>query len=71
MKLWQRLWLLFTVIWVVLAGLNAGTIIAFSEGVEREKAIRPIVIGVLVPPVLYLVLWAWAKWKSKSEPDPE
>ena len=49
------MWLLFTVIWVLVAGLNAMTIIAFSEGAEREKAALPIALGVLV--TLWLRVW--------------
>jgi hypothetical protein len=60
MRLWQRLWLLFTVIWVVVSGLNAFTILAFSEGaIEQEKAVRPIILGVVVPPVLYGIGFLW------------
>ena len=57
--LWKKLWLLFTVIWVVVSGLNAGTILAFSE--EREKALRPILLGVIVPAVLYLFGLGWQR----------
>ena len=64
MPLWKRLWILFTVIWVVLAALNAGTILAFSED-ESEKAVRPIVLGLVVPVVLYLVLLAWQRLRRK------
>ena len=64
MALWQKLWLLFTVIWVVVAGLNAATIVAFAEGVEREKAIAPIVLGIAVPAALYGVLWVWARLRK-------
>jgi hypothetical protein len=73
MRLWQKLWLLFTVIWVVVAGLNAFTILAFSEGdIERQKAIQPIVIAVVVPVVLYVVGMVWAYFrKKKSGSDPE
>ena len=63
MALWKKLWILFTVIWVVVAALNAGTIIAFSG--EPEKSVRPIVIGVVVPIVLYGVLWVWARLRRK------
>ena len=57
---------------MVVSALNAVTIIAFSEGpLEQQKAVRPILIGILVPPILYLIGWAWAKWKGKSEPDPD
>ena len=49
---WKKLWVLFTVIWVVVSALNAGTIIAFSE--EEGKAWRPILLGIGVPAVLFL-----------------
>jgi hypothetical protein len=51
------------VIWVVVAALNAGSILAFSE--EHEKALRPIVLGLVVPAVLYLVLLAWQRLRRK------
>ena len=65
MRLWQKLWLLFTVIWLVVSGLNAFTILAFSEGAEQEKAIRPIVLAILVPAVLYAVGYLWEKLRKK------
>jgi type VI protein secretion system component VasK len=65
LPLWKRFWLLFTVIWVVVAVLNAGSILAFGDEVEAEKAIRPIIIGIAVPIVLYLVLWAWQRLTRK------
>ena len=64
MALWKKLWILFTVIWVVVSGLNAGTILAFSPD-EQEKALQPIVIGLVVPIVLYLVLLAWQRLRRK------
>ena len=64
MQLWKKLWILFTVIWVVVAGLNAATILAFSPD-EQEKAVRPILIGIVVPIVLYGVLWVWQRLKRK------
>jgi len=64
LPLWKRLWILFTVIWVVVAGLNAGTILAFSED-ESQKAVQPIVIGLVVPAVLYLILLAWQRFGRK------
>ena len=67
MTLWKRLWLLFTVIWVVVSGLNAGTILAFSD--EHEKAWRPIVLGVLVPALLYGIGFAWT-WLRKGSGKP-
>jgi uncharacterized membrane-anchored protein len=62
--LWKKLWLLFTVIWVVVSGLNAGTILAFSPD-EQEKAVRPIVLGIVVPVVLFGVLWVWQRLRRK------
>ena len=64
--LWKKLWLLFTVIWVVVAGLNAGTILAFSD--EPEKAARPIVIGIVVPIVLFGALWVWQRLRRPESP---
>jgi hypothetical protein len=66
MALWKRLWLLFTVIWVVVAGLNVATILVFAEEVEREKALMPSFFAVAVPALLYLagLLWEW--WKARK-----
>ena len=76
LALWQRLWLLFTVIWVIVAALNAGTILAFSEGpIERQKATQPIAYGLIVPVILYLALWGWTALRKRrtkssgSDPD--
>ncbi|HYL88557.1 MAG TPA: hypothetical protein VEU32_07295 [Burkholderiales bacterium] len=63
MALWKKLWILFTVIWVVVAALNAGTIIAFSD--EPEKAVRPIVVGLVVPIALFAVLWVWQRLRRE------
>lgn len=63
MQLWQKLWLLFTVIWVVVSALNAGTILAFSD--EHRKALQPIVLGVAVPAVAYLLGWGWSRLRKK------
>jgi cyanate permease len=64
--LWRKLWLLFTVIWLVVSGLNAATILAFSE--EQQKAVKPIILGVAVPAALYLVLWIWQRLRRRR-PD--
>ncbi len=64
MQLWQKLWLLFTVIWVVVSALNAGTILAFSE--ERAKALQPILLGIAVPALAYLLAWVWARLRKKT-----
>ena len=64
MPLWKRLWLLFTVIWVVVSGLNAATILAFSE--EHEKALRPLVLMIAVPVLLYVMLAGWFRLRRKK-----
>ena len=64
---WKKLWLLFTVIWVVVSGLNAVTILAFSE--EHEKAWRPILLAVSVPAVLYVIGLAWQWLRRKRTPS--
>jgi hypothetical protein len=62
--LWKKFWLLFTVIWLVVSGLNVATILAFSPD-EQEKAIRPMLLGIAVPAVLYAVLWVWMRFRRK------
>jgi hypothetical protein len=63
MALWQKLWLLFAVIWVVVAGLNAATILAFAE---PEKALLPAGLAVLVPAAAYLLFWTWFRLRKKK-----
>lgn len=70
MPLWKKLWLLFATIWVIVAGLNAATILAFAEDTEREKAVTPIALGVVVPAVIYALAWLWQRWRKKGS-DPE
>lgn len=65
MALWKRFWLLLTVIWVVVSGLNAMAILAFSE--ETGKAWRPVLLGIAVPVVAYAILWLWARWRARPE----
>ena len=67
MPLWKKLWLLFAVIWVIVAGLNVATIVAFSESdLEAEKAILPLVFAVAVPAAAYLLAWLWHRWRSRQ-----
>ena len=61
MKLWQKLWLLFTVIWVIVAGLNVASILAFGDEVEPQKALWPAFFGVVVPAAVYCVGWVWER----------
>ena len=65
MPLWKKLWLLFAVIWVIVAGLNVGTILAFSEEEgERAKALAPLILAFAVPAAAYLLAWSWFKLKE-------
>ena len=66
MPLWKRLWLLFTVIWLVVAGLNVATILAFAEGAERDKAWLPLLWGFAVPALVYAAGWLWNRWKTRK-----
>ena len=63
---WKKIWLLFTAIWVVVVGLQAFTIIAFSDE-QQEKAVQPLVLLVAVPALLYLIglTWDWLRKKNK------
>jgi len=63
MPLWKKLWLLFAVIWLVVSALNAGTILAFSE--QQGKAVRPIVLGLGVPALAYLLAWLWHRRRRR------
>ena len=66
MPLWKKLWLLFSVIWVVVATLNIVTILAFAEGeLEQGKALYPLLFAVLVPAAAYLLLQAWFRLRRK------
>ena len=49
-------------IWVIVSALNAGTILAFSD--EQEKALRPVVLGVSVPLLLYLIGLGWQRLRA-------
>jgi hypothetical protein len=71
LKLWQKLWLLFAVIWLVVSLLNIGTILAFADESEWRKAVRPAILTVAVPAVLYLAGLAWQWWKRRSGVEPE
>ena len=65
MKLWQKLWLLFTVIWVALSLLNLGIMFAAGES-EPDRAATLAVLAVAVPAALYLAAWAWNAWRARS-----
>lgn len=65
LALWQRLWLLVSSIWAVVALLNAATIWFVGDEFERARVGVPLASAVLVPTVLYSVLWAWMRWRSR------
>ena len=66
---WRKLWLLFTVIWVVVTGLQIMTILMVGE--EPEKVWRPIVLLFSVPVPLYLVGLGWQWLRRKRKPSEE
>ena len=66
---WRKIWLLFTVIWVVVTGLQAATILAIGEE-PPEKAWRPLVLLVVVPAVLYVIGVVWERLRRRF-PRPE
>ncbi|MGH8689497.1 MAG: hypothetical protein ACREUS_00570 [Burkholderiales bacterium] len=63
---WKKLWLLFAAIWLVVAALQAVTILAFSPE-EQEKALQPALLAVLVPAVLYLAGWLWERFRKRGQ----
>lgn len=64
---WRKWWLLFAVIWFVIAALQVFTILAFSVD-ERDKALQPALYGVGVPAVAYLIGWLWEFISRRRSP---
>ena len=62
MKLWKKLWLLFTVIWVIVAALNIVSILAFGDEVEPRKALWPAFFAFAVPAAAYALGWVWERF---------
>jgi hypothetical protein len=62
--MWRKWWLLFTVIWVVVAAMQVVTIVVFSPD-EQGKALQPIGLGVLVPAALYVLGLVWERLRKK------
>jgi len=67
MALWKRLWILFTVIWVVVGLLNAATLIALADKLQYEKLPPMLAFTFGVPAVVYLAGWARERWRSRKE----
>ena len=61
--MWRKWWLLFAVIWVVVAGIQVAVILATWE--EAEKALQPFLLGIAVPAALYAVGWVVERLKRK------
>jgi len=64
-KLWQKLWLLFSAIWVVVASLNVVSILAFGDEIAPEKALWPAFFGLAVPAAAYALGWLWQELTAK------
>ena len=65
--LWRKFWLLFTVIWLVVAGLNIFSILAFAEGeIDREKVWWPVLLAFTVPAALYGLGRLWEFFKKNQ-----
>jgi hypothetical protein len=62
--MWRKWWLLFTVIWVVVALIQVGSILAFSE--EPGKALQPLILGFAVPAALYVLGWIWERLRNSG-----
>ena len=60
---WRKWWLLFAVLWGVVAALQVFTILAFSPD-EQGKALQPALYGVGVPAAAYLLGWLWERFIS-------
>jgi hypothetical protein len=60
--MWRKWWMLFSVIWGVVAAIQVGVILATAE--ETDKALQPLVLGIAVPAFLYLVGWAWERLRK-------
>ena len=67
MKLWQKLWLLFTVIWVVVAALNVVAILAFGDEVPPQKALWPTFFAFAVPATAYALGWLLDRWRNRGD----
>ena len=67
---WRKWWLLFAVLWGVIAALQVITILAFSPD-EQAKALQPALFGVGVPAAAYLLGWIWERVSTSRERRPK
>jgi hypothetical protein len=61
--MWRKWWLLFSVIWAVVAAIQVAVILGTSE--ETEKALQPLLLGIGVPAALYFLGWLWERLRKK------
>ncbi len=61
--MWRRWWLLFAVIWMVVAAIQVAVILGTSE--EPEKALQPFLLGIAIPAGLYCVGWVVERLRNK------
>ncbi|HEU5178594.1 MAG TPA: hypothetical protein VFU24_14170 [Burkholderiales bacterium] len=66
---WRKWWLLFAVLWGVVAALQVITILAFSPD-EQAKALQPALFGVGIPAAAYLLGWVWERVAISRERRP-
>ncbi len=57
MPVWKRFWILFTVIWVFVALLNALTTLAFAEEIPPDRLPTLLAVAIGVPAALYAAGW--------------
>jgi hypothetical protein len=62
--MWRKWWLLFSVIWFVVAAIQVAVILGTSE--EPAKAIQPFVLGIAVPAALYALGWIVERLRRNS-----
>lgn len=65
MALWRRFWLLFSAIWVLVAGLNAATLLFFDDEPDKQKILVVTAIGIGVPAAAYLLGWLLERWRQR------
>ena len=69
MPLWKKLWLLFTVLWVLVGLLHVATILALEDPVASGGLWLPVAITLVGPPIAYLLAWlaVWLRARGGQE----
>jgi hypothetical protein len=62
--MWRKWWLLFSVIWIVVAAIQVAVILGTSE--ETDKALQPFLLGIAVPAALYALGWVVERLRRKT-----